>query len=253
MDARSARCRRSDIVVLGDSTGEQRDTEGRIARGRATRTFESYGVGEAAAGPDPGRSRGRQRPDGDQRLGVNNGRATYGGTRSRRSAARRTSPRRRRRSTCRAVRRAGDPLDYGAELDAASRPRRPVSGGQLTGTNPARNVFKVSAATFASAGRDLHPGAVRLDDADQRHRASDVANGSMYEIVPAGTARSTCTRATRTRTRTGGAAARDAVELPEGDALALPPGMAWQGSILAPARGDDRRTEDQRRRSRRDV
>jgi choice-of-anchor A domain-containing protein/uncharacterized repeat protein (TIGR01451 family) len=229
-----------DMVVMGDVNWKAGETEGRAVVGRDA-TFESFGVGSRLP---LDRTRvdlavGRDLTAGGDGLGVNNGRATYG----------------------RAISgvpdttyftRAAPPFDVAALFDAlnirssfyanevtangTTGPHQDGSPGlQLTGTDPVLNVFDLTAATF-SAQNSIYIkvpfGATTLINVT----GAAVANGSMYEMRFFDSNAGQFVQLNDPESRPGLEDLRRGTlwNFPEATTLALPPYMAWQGSILAP-------------------
>jgi len=227
-----------DMVVLGDVNWRAGENEGRAAVGRDA-TLESFGVGsrlpldrgrlDLAVGHDLRASGG---------LGVNNGRATYGDAIS-------GVP------DLTYFTKAAPPFDFPALFDAltirseywgtevdvngtVSSHEDGSPGLQLTGTDAARNVFRLSAEDFAGANSiyiKVPFGSTTLISV----AGESVANGSMYEIRYFDWNAGAFEQLNDPETRTGLEELRRGTlwNFPEATSLALPPWMAWQGSILA--------------------
>ena len=163
-----------NIVVMGDLNLMNTDSEGRMVIGRDA-TLQNFGVASSYPN-DPSRiDLAVGRDLNAVSTGINHGSATYG----RDLFGTLTNP-----LPNGTITRATTPFDVGALFEALAirssywadlDPNGTISGpeyGALTleGTNATRNVFTLSASQARLGAGDPDPRAVRLDDADQRHR-----------------------------------------------------------------------------------
>ena len=110
-------------------------------------------------------------------------------------------------------------------------------GLQLTGTDAALNVFRLSSLDARGGELDLHQGPVRLDDADQRDRRRASPTRACTRSATSTSASGTFVQLNDPENRPGleGAPARDAVELPGGRRTSLCR-RAWPGRAASSPR-----------------
>jgi choice-of-anchor A domain-containing protein/uncharacterized repeat protein (TIGR01451 family) len=227
-----------DMVVMGDVNWRAAENEGRAVVGRDA-TLESFGVGSRLAldrtRVDLAVGRNLKATNG---LGVNNGRATYGGTIT---GVPDTTY----------FTRAAPPFDVAALFDGL-RVRADNWGGldangtvgahqdgspglQLTGTDPVRNVFSLTASRLAGANSifvKVPVGSTTLINVS----GTAYANAGMYEIRYWDAGSGQFVQLDHPEMRPGLETLRRGTvwNFFKAETLSVPPYMAWQGMILAP-------------------
>jgi choice-of-anchor A domain-containing protein/uncharacterized repeat protein (TIGR01451 family) len=227
-----------DMVVMGDVVWNAAENQGRAAVGRDAK-LTSFGVGTRLPTDRTRLDLAVGRDLQFVNSGLNNGRATYGRTLS--------GP-----QDTTYFAKAAPPFDFAALFDALNvrssywATEVPANGTvgnhqdgspgiQLTGTDPVRNVFALTAAKLASANSvyiRVPVGSTTLINVT----GAAYANTGMYEIRYWDAASGQFVQLNDPETRPGLERLRTGTlwNFSEAQTIALPPYMSWQGSILAP-------------------